>query len=66
MRARRGAARRWPWWTAAGVISPIPECRCSWLYQSKNCAAVRAGVLDAIEPVGELGPVLQGLELRSE
>ena len=52
-----------PWWTAAGVIRPIPEWRCWWLYQSKNVAAERAGVLDRVEPVGELGPVLQRLEL---
>jgi hypothetical protein len=26
--------------------------------------AVGAGMLDVVEPVGELGPVLQGLELR--
>jgi hypothetical protein len=22
----------WPWWTVAGVISPIPEWRCWWFY----------------------------------
>ena len=54
----------WPWWTAAGVIRPIPEWRWSWLYQSKNVAAERAGVLDVVEAVGELGPVLQRLEVR--
>jgi hypothetical protein len=26
----------WPWWTVAGVISPIPEWRWAWLYQAKN------------------------------
>jgi hypothetical protein len=25
-----------PWWKAAGVISPIPEWRWAWLYQSTN------------------------------
>ena len=45
-RGRRAARGAWPWWTAAGVISPIPECRCAWLYQSAELPAVSAGVLD--------------------
>ena len=36
-----------------GVVVPVEEL-----------AAVRAGVLDVVEPGGELGPVLQGLEVR--
>ena len=38
---------------AVVVVVPVEEL-----------AAVRAGVLDVVEPRGELGPVLQGLEVR--
>ena len=38
---------------AVGVVVPVDER-----------AAVSAGVLDVVEPGGELGPVLQGLEVR--
>ena len=38
---------------AVGVVVPVEER-----------AAVSAGVLDGVEPGGELGPVLQGLEVR--
>ena len=34
------------------------------MYQSEELPAVSAGVLDVVEPLGELGPVLQGLEVR--
>ena len=38
---------------AVGVVVPVDER-----------AAVSAGVLDRVKPGGELGPVLQGLEVR--
>ena len=40
---------------AVGLVVPVEEL-----------AAVRAGVLDLVEPLGELGPVLQRLEIDSE
>ena len=45
------------------MCRPSPLWWCSSLYQAKNALAVRAGGLDRGEPAGEVGPVLQGLEL---
>jgi len=51
-------------WTSAGVCRPIPECRCSWACPAEEPVAESAGVLGGPESVGEVRPVIQGLELR--
>ena len=63
--ATSGVQRRaCPWWTAPGVINPIPEMAVGVVVPVDERAAVSAGALDVVEAGGELGAVLQGLEVR--
>ena len=43
---------------------PDPGVPVVMVVPPEELAAVGAGVLDVVEPLGELGPVLQGLEVR--
>ena len=44
-------------------MRPSPLWRCSSLYQAEEVLAVSSGVFDRAEPAGEIGPILQRLEL---
>ena len=60
---RRAAAGAWPWEGGWGH-QPDPGVPVLLVVPAEELPGVSAGVLDVVEPVGELGPVLQGLEVR--